>query len=649
MFVPEPIYSSKNKLVARKKSDIPVFSAFILVSVVFFCMSLWGSSLFWPYAYYSHPLINTLLIVIVIAISFIFKNLGLIYLALAIYVGATYGIADSLLIDHNATSRWVSWGIFQINDAGDFLGRATQFLVTGTFETHRGRVLNILTYAALLDLTNFNTVAATQVLTYLGAITTAFATLIVSKKWGVISGAVFAYIIVEFANGHIGGFSSEMPGLIFGLSAFCILLSLSEKWSGPIFLFGLFILCISLLIRVGAVFILPATIFWAWHVLREKTAQKWLITLTSLSIIAGLLVWDSKLTNAVAPTSGGSFANAYDSWYAIHVEGQLLLNQREEASVMPQARWAQIYRDNPGLRELRDKEEVAVKRNILIETFFQSPLTFFVGGVQRIGLYFSKFMFAFVEIGLVKGLLGLLTCFGIWRCWKGVLSRGADATDSLLAFGILAIISSIPFLYGAESRAIGSTIGFIAGLPAASLSTFKDKYTQDTKKNVYSSLRTLMSIAPVVLIMMFIPVYGYLNAGTWLSKNDFCDTDERRVYMNTKATLLVGPGSKKSFEKLERYRDKLLEMRADYIFRKTSFKAFGYQFDELIARTKHLAEPALVGYGVDVDSGELFPYLFADPNNEISAIGCLNTSTEMMWFIPPYNGVETALDKDVSE
>ena len=645
-FVPDPIYQSKNKFVVQKKSDLPVFSAFILVSVVFFCVSLWGSSLFWPYAYYSHPLINTLLFVFITIISLICNSQRIAYLTLVIYVGVAYGIADSLLIDQNATSRWVSWGIFQIHDASDFLDRAAQFLITGTFETHRGRVLNILTYAALLDLSDFNTVAVTQVLTYVGAITTALTTLIVSKKWGVLGGAVFAYIILEFANGHIGGFSSEMPGLIFGLLAFCLLLSSSEKWSGLIFLFGFLILCISLLIRVGAVFILAATIFWTWHVLRKKTSQKWLITLISLSIIAGLLVWDSKLTNTVAPTSGGSFANAYDSWYAIHVEGQLLLNQRDETSVMPQARWVQIYRDNPGLRDLHGTEGVDAKRNILIETFFQSPLTFFVGGAQRIGLYFSKFIFAFVEIGLVKGLLALLTFFGIWRCWKEVLSRGKDATDYLLAFGILAIVLSIPFLYGAESRAIGSTVGFIAGLPAATLSTFKKKYAEDTGKNVCSSLKTLMSISSVVLLMMFIPTYGYLNAGTRLTKNDFCGADGQRVHMNTEATLLVGPGSKKSFEKLERYRDKLLEMRADnVILRKTSFKVYDYQFNDLIARVKHLKEPALVGYGVDVDSGELFPYLFADPNNAISATGCLSSSTELMWFVPTHNSDETTLNK----
>ena len=90
-------------------------------------------------------------------------------------------------------------------------------------------------------------------------------------------------------------------------------------------------------------------------------------------------------------------------------------------------------------------------------------------------------------------------------------------------------------------------------------------------------------------------------------------------------------------------------MRADNIaLRKTSFKIYDYQFNDLIARVKHLKEPALVGYGVDVESGELVPYLFADPNNAISAIGCLSTSNELMWFVPPLNGYETTLDKDGS-
>ena len=187
----------------------------------------------------------------------------------------------------------------------------------------------------------------------------------------------------------------------------------------------------------------------------------------------------------------------------MHVEGQLLLKQRDEASVMPQARWVQIYRDNPGLRELRGKEEAALKKDILIETFFKSPLTFFVGGMQRIGLYFSKFMFAFVEIGLLKGLLALMACFGLWSCWRKILRRVGESTDYLLAFGAMAVVLSIPFLYGAESRAIGSTIGFIAGLPATALSKFKKKYADDAISNVCSSIRPLISISSVFLAVSY--------------------------------------------------------------------------------------------------------------------------------------------------
>ena len=83
-------------------------------------------------------------------------------------------------------------------------------------------------------------------------------------------------------------------------------------------------------------------------------------------------------------------------------------------------------------------------------------------------------------------------------------------------------------------------------------------------------------------------------------------------------------------------------------FAKTSFKVFDYQFNDLITRVKHLREPALVGYGVDIDSGELIPYLFADPNNAFSVIGCLSKSTEMIWFVPPQNGDKTTLDNDGS-
>ena len=103
--------------------------------------------------------------------------------------------------------------------------------------------------------------------------------------------------------------------------------------------------------------------------------------------------------------------------------------------------------------------------------------------------------------------------------------------------------------------------------------------------------------------------------------------------MNGETTLLVGPGSEKSFEQLQLYRDKLMKMRADGIaLRKTSFKVFDYQFNELIERVKHLKKTARVGYGLDVDSGKLLPFLFAAPTGALSKIGCVDNSSKVMWF-----------------
>ena len=79
-----------------------------------------------------------------------------------------------------------------------------------------------------------------------------------------------------------------------------------------------------------------------------------------------------------------------------------------------------------------------------------------------------------------------------------------------------------------------------------------------------------------------------------------------------------------------------MTMRAEDTFlRKTSFKVFDYQFDGLITRVQNLEKPALVGYGVDVESGESFPFLFAAPNEAQSNTGCVDKSSEVMWFIPP--------------
>ena len=119
-------YSTKNEYSEIKESDISGFSACILVTVVFFT-SVWGSALFGLYGYYFHPLINTFLIVIFTIIALMAKSWKLAPLALVVYVGASYGIADSLLFNHHATSRWLSWEYLQIHDASDFSAELPNF------------------------------------------------------------------------------------------------------------------------------------------------------------------------------------------------------------------------------------------------------------------------------------------------------------------------------------------------------------------------------------------------------------------------------------------------------------------------------------------------------------------------------------------
>ena len=72
-----------------------------------------------------------------------------------------------------------------------------------------------------------------------------------------------------------------------------------------------------------------------------------MVAVVGLAITVLVLIGNSTLTKQISPQSGGSFVNAIDSWYAVIVEGQLLLNQRREDSVIPVTRWVQIYNDHP--------------------------------------------------------------------------------------------------------------------------------------------------------------------------------------------------------------------------------------------------------------------------------------------------------------
>ena len=153
---------------------------------------------------------------------------------------------------------------------------------------------------------------------------------------------------------------------------------------------------------------------------------------------------------ADSPQSGGSFVNAIDSWYAVIVEGQLLLNQRREDSVIPVTRWVQIYNDHPELTTLPMAERPQKKEEILLAALKNSPAAAIAGSVQKIVRYVGDFlMFRFVEIKPAKIFLTFLALVGVSSAWISA-RRVKDPVGELLDISSLALLFSQPFYMAAN-------------------------------------------------------------------------------------------------------------------------------------------------------------------------------------------------------
>ncbi len=613
---------------------LPLFSA----AGSFWVASLWSHLLFVDGSYYLHP---AMAFVFMAILGFAgmrmekrgYSGLGL-SLAFAVLCAGMFGLADGLLDSQNAMSRWLSWGLFQYGDAPDYIFTANQYLVSGMFETSRGRVISNLTYAGLLNLTHFDVHASTRILSFIAALASVLVVLVALRLWGSLGAAVVAYVLIDFANEHIGGTTTEMPGFLLGTLAFAMLLQAAAARSATVFLVGFGVLCMAMLTRVGAVFVIPALMVWLGYAFWSNLTKRWLMPVVAVGIFISLSMANGVLTRSVAPTSGGSFANAADIWYATLVEGQLLLGERSEEDVIPVTRWVQIYLDHPELRQLSGRERTTRKMLFFVDAAIQSPVALVVGGLQEVVVYFTEFrMYSFITNKAVRVIFTLLTCLGLFISLRNFKRGVASPVETFLAIGGVAIIASMPFLYGGESRVPAPTVGFLAALAAVGV-----RHLQYRKAGGLAAIEAenVVSRSPqftsgitrsgVLLTVLFggIFMYGYYSGGSWAGQEPTCKEGQiGPIYMNTSAALLVGPQSDNTVEQLRKKRDTIINFRKNnYVIRKMSLRVYPDQFDLLIEKVALLKGPKLIGYGFDLSTGRIYPYTIAEPTSEEKIIGC---------------------------
>lgn len=417
-------------------------------------------------------------------------------------------------IHHNALwTRWVTFGILPTNDASDFLDTALTLLGSGTFETPRGRPFSDAAWAGALALFNLDLFHSTMFFTGLAALGVVMGGLSVHRALGSAAAVVLAACLFDYIHEHIGGVVSEIPGFILGMGAFAWMVQAAKTRSRVSFLVGIVFLSLAMSYRIGAVLILPALLIWSYRTFGSGRTR-WGVPAAAAALLLCTFLVNSLVTSHVTPTSGGSFVNAIDSWYATVVEGDLALGRRAPSAVLPGTRWVQIYEDFPEIKKLQGFEWVERKRQVFFGALGERPLSAMVGGVLEIKNYLLKRdVVAFIDFKPLRYLFMLLLLLGVWVCVNRI-RRDKDPLAEMVLWANLGILVSQPFLYGGEVRVPAPTIAFTLMLASFGVTAAKPRPRVHGAAGLATEAPAFWAGGAAATVM-FLSALGIAQGGEW--------------------------------------------------------------------------------------------------------------------------------------
>ena len=630
-------------LQVSKTVFLPILSFLICIIITAVLMLVPFEHVTGPWLYYDLPLVTIGLLIIIGSIPLMIRTNAIachmIDLGQLILVTSFFGLALTLLIHQQLHSRWVVWGLFQINDAADFLNSAVTYLFEGSFFTPRGRVISNLLYAGLIDLTNFNLRLSMWVITFIAILSTVILLAVLSRCMSTVVALIATFVLLQFAYEHIGGTTTELPGLSFGLSATALLVFGAHSGSRSAVLVGYTILCVAMITRIGAALVLPGILIWSFYYLPPLLNRRWLMGAVGLIITGVVIIGNTALTKQISPQSGGSFVNAVDSWYAVIVEGQLLLGQRTKDSVITVTRWVQIYRDYPDILALPKTERPKRKKEIFSNTLKTAPEAAVVGSLKEIIHYFSDFlMYRFVEIKPVRIFLTLLTIIGGFNLLI-IMRRKQNPVGGLLGISFIALVLSQPFLYGGESRVPAPTVGFLAAITghgwvicSATLRQRirKFKYPRTLLSEEATSMYAWFAVLPTLLLCIIVLV-GINAGGSWRTK-DLLSIDRGICASGKIPTVVVtGKGSSIMIGGNNGYSYGELKSRGKWIDNRLRSDVNSYL--PLLPAVSAIVAPSMIGYGFDMVKGNLLSPLVHQSFEHSQLVSACARIKEGVWWL----------------
>ena len=216
----------------------------------------------------------------------------------------SHGLILYFTLNYAAPSQWLIWGTLFAGDAADFYSSAVRLLWDGEFYTPRGRPIANSLIAGLSAITQFDVHRILIINLLLAGIALSLLGLATWTTHGPILAIVLCAILFDFTSDHGVTVSSELMGFVIGASAFVLLWKAAFEKRAGLFLLGIFALSLVMVIRVGALFILPALLVWATIYPFPQQTSRWRMAAAGLVVVVAVFAVNSIITKQYTPNSG---------------------------------------------------------------------------------------------------------------------------------------------------------------------------------------------------------------------------------------------------------------------------------------------------------------------------------------------------------
>lgn len=210
-----------------------------------------------------------------------------------------------MIVSTGASTRFTSFAVFQHGDAEDFYGTVAKLLIQGWFDTPRGRPFVNAAWAGAIDFFNYDLARVFLAAAGLAAISIIAVANRLGHMLGGPAGILGAALLIDYILEFIVGTTSELPGFLLGLASAALLVDSATTERRSTFFSGFALLCATMIVRPGAMFLLPIFFFYGWRFLPIRSFPSVATAVLLAFIGVGIFAGNGQIAKVVTPNSGG--------------------------------------------------------------------------------------------------------------------------------------------------------------------------------------------------------------------------------------------------------------------------------------------------------------------------------------------------------